>query len=549
MTDRNEHPDELISASLSGDLTSAERGTLDAHLSGCERCRATLDAFTSERRALAGLPRSQPPADLGARVRAGIESGAGQLPWWRRPSTLVGAVATLATVAAALLLVVVVGNLARGPVGATGSPSPSMTPGSAEPSPSVVASEGPSSTPAATPVPSPSSPSLAGWLTQAWVDAQDPSAGQELQLVDPEGHILNTITVPDGSPVGVPIQAGTSADGAWIAFRLLLDGKGTEVLYALRPETGEVVALGETQPTPFAHRLSWSPDGRYLAYTLVSLDGAADAWVFDAATSEVEQVTAIGDIYVGSFEGQYAGPDGEAGLWVSVAESTPRTYRIDVPVASAPLTEVSPSSPGVSGGVSDGIFLPLISPDSSSVIFWRGQMESSAQGPSTITRGGMLYLATGGGADLNWDGEQLFPSLQIVTSGQGFASAEVVWAADSIGYAVWDAQWTGTPQPEGFPSADRVYFGHTSNSDGIGPQQALDAADLPADGYVVDVMAPDGGHLAITVGYPIAGDLAQPRADLLLVTRNLGDVPDEVVTLGPTDRWTGPAVFGPLITP
>ena len=84
MTFSGNHVDELISASLSGDLTDAERAEMDAHLARCERCRATLAAFKSERRILSGLPVVGPPRDLSARVRAGIESGRLGQPWWRR---------------------------------------------------------------------------------------------------------------------------------------------------------------------------------------------------------------------------------------------------------------------------------------------------------------------------------------------------------------------------------------------------------------------------------------------------------------------------------
>jgi len=47
MTFRGNHVDELISASLTGDLTDAERLELNAHLVRCETCRATLAAFTA----------------------------------------------------------------------------------------------------------------------------------------------------------------------------------------------------------------------------------------------------------------------------------------------------------------------------------------------------------------------------------------------------------------------------------------------------------------------------------------------------------------------
>ena len=62
MTFRGNHVDELISASLTGDLTDAERAELDAHLARCERCRATLAAFKAERRILSGLPAGRPAA-------------------------------------------------------------------------------------------------------------------------------------------------------------------------------------------------------------------------------------------------------------------------------------------------------------------------------------------------------------------------------------------------------------------------------------------------------------------------------------------------------
>src|SRR5262245_37526790 len=96
-----EHADELISASLTGDLSEVERATLEQHLAGCERCRQTLAAFREERRLISGMRHLQPPADLGARVRAGIDAGAtGALPWWQRRSTLIAVVGSLGAVAA-----------------------------------------------------------------------------------------------------------------------------------------------------------------------------------------------------------------------------------------------------------------------------------------------------------------------------------------------------------------------------------------------------------------------------------------------------------------
>ena len=151
-----EHADELISASLTGDLTEVERATLEQHLASCARCRETLAAFRQERQLISGMHHLQPPADLGARVRAGIE--AGDLPWWQRRSTLVAMVGSLGAVAAGLLAVVVLSNLRPGPVAqqtatpnasfeASMSPAPSPT-ASVDATPSGSQSEAPQQTPA-----------------------------------------------------------------------------------------------------------------------------------------------------------------------------------------------------------------------------------------------------------------------------------------------------------------------------------------------------------------------------------------------------------------
>ena len=143
MTFRGPHPDELISASLTGDLTAEERAALDAHMARCDICQATLAAFKSERRILSGLPAAPAPRDLAARVRTGIEGG--PRAWWRRRPGLRAIGASFATVAAAALAVVVLTRPPTHPVGqASGSPQATL---SSAPSPSVVASLAPSVAP------------------------------------------------------------------------------------------------------------------------------------------------------------------------------------------------------------------------------------------------------------------------------------------------------------------------------------------------------------------------------------------------------------------
>ncbi|MGI8930360.1 MAG: anti-sigma factor family protein, partial [Candidatus Limnocylindria bacterium] len=151
---RHEHFEELMSASLSGDLSDAERQQLDSHLDSCGDCRSTLAAFADQRRIMAGLRHVAPPRDLGARVRTGVEGRAFlDVPWWRRPVVIFGGLGGgLAAVAGALLAIVLLNGAPEEPQvgGVTELPSTSV-------SVSVVASPSPiasvpatSSTPVAT---------------------------------------------------------------------------------------------------------------------------------------------------------------------------------------------------------------------------------------------------------------------------------------------------------------------------------------------------------------------------------------------------------------
>jgi hypothetical protein len=76
-------------------------------------------------------------------------------------------------------------------------------------------------------------------------------------------------------------------------------------------------------------------------------------------------------------------------------------------------------------------------------------------------------------------------------------------------------------------------------------RHAIDATDIPGGSFVVDVkVSPTGNHLVVTAGRPSAGIMDPPAADLLLVTRNTGNVSDEVAVIGSADDgWFGPAGF------
>ena len=69
--------EELITAELDGELTAEQRAELDAHLAGCEQCRAFRDALSAvEGAAARHLP--EPPAEFTANVMAAVRAQAKQ---------------------------------------------------------------------------------------------------------------------------------------------------------------------------------------------------------------------------------------------------------------------------------------------------------------------------------------------------------------------------------------------------------------------------------------------------------------------------------------
>jgi hypothetical protein len=554
--DRHESFEELISASLHGDLTDDEQRRLDAHLTGCASCRSTQAAFSDQRRIMAGLRHVAPPRDLSARVRAGIEAGAhAAQPWWKRPPAIFAGIGGgLAVVAGALLAIVLLGGPSNDPE--VGQPSPT-------PAPSIAASATPDG--AATPAPIATATASAAPPSEPpppSASAEPPPTAVPVESSpEPDAYLAVTgeldnqlLTVRHGptsetimeaeAPSGPPIAAELSPDGQWVAYlnerglsghvevRALRISEPPEVSGPEAPEpvdssvpVGDTLLLGTgVAGSPFVEHLSWSPDGRYLAFTLIDLEGGgADAWIFDIADGET---------------------DGRL-LWVSTAGETPHSH----------LLMVDDSGDIEAGDPADGsfppaenVFQPLLSPNGTLVIYWNGRMDRSGD-DWTFVEGGTPWIAEnvgdgGGGFDFE-NSQQVFTDLTVGRS--GFTAAAISWALDSDAFAVWDAQWTGVSQGSAaeYPDQRRVYLGRATDARHITQIHALDAGDLPEDGSVVDVkVAGTGRHLAITARRPVPGDLAAPQADLLLVTRNTGNTPDEVVDFDARDEgWYGPALF------
>lgn len=545
--DRHEPFEELISASLRGDLTAEERVRLDAHLDTCPECRATLAAFADQRRIVAGLRHVAPPADLGARVRAGIEGGSTVgIPWWRRPTAIFAAAGGgLAVVAGALLAIVLLNGTTDRSIG-DASPTPTSTasfsaapsPSAPAPSASMVESAAPSSEPEPTATPIPASPE-----PDVYIAVTGPVENRQMSIRDgTTGHRITDTEAPSG-PV---VAAALSPDGQWLAYISALGESGLNevraTLVADDPDSpfavGDTVDLGQSVAgSPFLEQMSWSDDGSTLAFTLADQkDETTDAWVFRPSVGEAERLTDVGNAYAGSWV------PGTSVLWVSIAGETPFSYLVALDPEAGSIAAAGPADSEFPPA--ENIFQPLVSPNGAFVIFWSGVMEQSGS-EWLFVQGGAPWLA-----ENQPDGERGYDFTEsrllfsdVTVRRDAFTSAAIAWGPDSDAYAVWNAAWTGVPNA--YPDAQRVYFSHATDARGVTSRHAIDATDIPGGSFVVDVkVSPTGNHLVVTAGRPSAGIMDPPSADLLLVTRNTGNVSDEVAVIGSADDgWFGPAGF------
>ncbi|HEX6655155.1 MAG TPA: hypothetical protein VF153_02980 [Candidatus Limnocylindria bacterium] len=500
-----------------------------------------MAAWTEQRRLVSNLRQAPVPRDLAPRIRAGIESGAFAVPWWRRSGWLVGGVAGLATVAAAALAVAFVNGLLPGPPVAS-SVSPSATAqGSVSPLPSGSALESPAT--------SPTPPAIAAEAIPPYYLAYaGPSDNLALTLRDGDrGTTERELPTPSGQP----IRAALSPDGRWVAYITPVGLKGTNAYWVVNLEDGSDVELGESGAigSPFTNALFWSPDSQFLTFTRTNqLDGpATDAWIFDATNQSVRPLTQTGDAVAAGWRAQMVnGHLGEPLPWVSVAASDPTSYELPNPTG-----ESLPIDTRQATVTLPGVFQPLWSPDGTAAIFWRGKLNPSGDAGYEFVESGAPYLARDAGTDPTQAFDEATALFSDVTVGRdAFTSAAITWGTSTDAYAVWDARWSGSPQSgdgSPYPDEKRVYFSHLSDDRNILAGHALDAADIPDGAYVSSVaIAPlDTDYLAISIGFPAAGDLSVPKGEVLLVKRNTGSVADQLVrTLkGPQQGWFGPALY------
>jgi Putative zinc-finger len=545
MRGREEHPDELISASLTEELSAEDRTQLTAHLAGCRTCRETLDAFEEQRRLVHGARHVDPPRDLKARIDAGIESGRfARAPWWRRPRLLVGTGAAAATVVAGILAVVVLGNLRPTPV-AVASESPAVA------TPSVAASASAELSPSAEPTPAPLIALGTGDIGYFVASGGYTDMPRQLQFVDQTGDA--SLTIDAGS--GPPISAALSPTGEWLAWIDRLGETGAQEVRAVNLSDGTTVSLGCSVSWPFTERLAWSSDGSQLAYTLAGADigsgiegcaassqpsGEVDAWLFNTTTGSHARFTTTGDAYAADFR---FGTDVEGGsaLLVSHAAARPWTEELRAPGALGP----------GDGPRADDVFMPLLSADGSRALFWTGTMDQiGGAGGQWVFVGGGLPQISDASADpgtswpLGASGRALFNDLQAI-GGAAFASGSFAWSSDGANVAFWNGSWTGAPQSADgtYPSQADAYVG--SADTGLDQTSRVDGLDTGT--YVEDVtFEADPNTALVMVAWPSAGIGDAPSADIWRIYLDGSGAPKPVAYGGarnPTP-WYGPPVIG-----
>ena len=103
------HPEELLAEYVDGSLGQDERAVVDAHLEGCDQCRAEVAAAHRARGALIALPEVELPEGFRADRRVGRVRPAGvRHDRLRRTAVAAGAVA--ASIAAIVGVAVLFGH-------------------------------------------------------------------------------------------------------------------------------------------------------------------------------------------------------------------------------------------------------------------------------------------------------------------------------------------------------------------------------------------------------------------------------------------------------
>ena len=509
------HPDELVSAAVSGDLTAAERARLEAHLASCPRCQEALAAQTEARRLLSLAARPEAPANLGARIQTAVASGSGGGPRLRR----VGA--AVATVAAAIVLFAVFRQTVELP-GASQEPSASAGPsGSAQPSNQ--------------PSPNPTEPAIEAFLAPGDIGYLLVGGGG---LADYTLTFVNARTgdqLPLDAPSGEVLTTALSPDGGWLAYASALGESGMNEIRVASLTTGDSYHLGCTAPRPYADRLAWSPDSWLLGYTLVAggaggapegcailepgNPGASDAWLFGTGDGISHGLTTSGEAYAASFE-PGIGVEGQSSLAISHLAEQPWSDRWDL----------NGLATGTAVARVDGLFMPLLGPPYPLALFYRPVLAATGADNGWDLQGGGIPLIGSG----TWVGDTLpfsgVPTIDPGTAGSSLTPWQVAWSADGDTYIVWAPNWS------------TVFIGHASQ---VGAEHAQEfGIPLENGAWIVGAaLSPDGTAGTVTMGWPRAGIGGPPHSVLFFLDLTTGTV-TAGSTGGEGPGWFSPVVYG-----
>lgn len=533
------HPEDLISASLTGDLTDTERAELERHLAGCARCRESLASMTADRQLLAGLRRESAPRDLGARVRTGVPSSRAARPGWWRPSSILAGALSIVAVGALGGIALASGWFTPPPVGVSPTATPSVqATGSVVPSESGAAS----ASPTATATPSPSPAPLAGTIGHGYINYLELSGAPadlvtQLGTYDPERELSETVTADFGAASGPPVAISLSPDYSWIVYQTQVGQKGTNAVWAYNLAEARTVELGETEASPFGRRMSWSIDGRFLAFTLIDVENVdgPDAAIFDAESEDVQVLTDSNDVYAGSFDGER--------LWISQAAESPTSYLVPLDADLSDLGAAAIAS-------ASDVFLPLLSPNGERVIVWTGGMQPAEPG-WRIASGGMLSVADYAGTIDAAAARHVFSDLEPLDR-DALVAANVSWSFDSDWFAVWNAQWQG--QPHGtdaapYPAPDRVYVAQASDAQLITEGSAVGPTGTIIDVTYVDLrQSPFNSDLptiAATVQLDAGSEGGQSAPTAKVHLAPAGGTDAVLPEIGDGTTWAGPVFYVP----
>ena len=583
---RHEPFEELISASLTGDLTADERQRLDAHLDSCAHCRATLAAFAEQRRIMAGLRHVAPPRDLGARVRTGSSAAVRDRAVVARPAVMFAGVGgSLAAVAGALLALVLLngtptshrsalrshadatlGRPMRGHADPTcrhpdpaarprprrRPPAPSGSVGGADPTP---AEPKPDRRPRSRPRPSrtSSSPSPGPsdeprrWRCRR---RRTTPATRPPRSSAPAGRRSPPSSRPTDSGLRSSAEVGLSGrTSCWPPAsprRRAVGRPGRSAADRIRRSRSARPSCWARRwrAVPFLERMAWSPDGRLPRLHPRRSRGdrrRPTSWIFEAGerrglAAHRRRQRLRRQLGVSA---RTASPL----LWVSApahgADELPRPGR------STPTTSA----------------VELIDPADGPASRGRGRVPAAAQ---PERRAGDLLARPHGSRPRRWlaassraaprcspqqspeddDGSSSTASARssatCPTSATPSPPPRSPGAATATPTRSGTPRWTGGPQGGrrgDYPDPARVYFGHATDPRGLTrvPRDRRRRRPRGLVGGRRQGLA-DGRHLVITAREPLGGDLDPPRADLLLVERNTGDVADGVAVLGSAER-------------